>query len=92
MPVLSRTAQRAPASRWRNVFASLVVVPPAFLFPVIAFAVLSALCGIACLRFRGAYRRAYLAAGIVLCAISLTQFAVSFAGLPPLLPRAPFDW
>lgn len=91
MRVISSIVQRAPASRMRIRLAGFVVIPPAYLFPIIAFAVLSALWGIACLRSRGTHRRAIFAAGVVLCLISAVQFAICFAGLPPLLPRAPFD-
>ncbi len=83
---------RAPVPKLHVWLAGLLTLPLAVLFPIIAIAALNALVGVECLRFRGAWHRAYFVTGLILCAISLVQFAVCFAHLSPFVPWAPFDW
>ncbi len=50
-------------------------------FPTLIIAVFEALCAFECLQHRGPYRRLFLAAGIVICLLSVVQFVVFFTGL-----------
>lgn len=53
----------------------------ALLFPTLVIAVFEAFCGILCVLQHGTFRRAYVAAGVALFALSAVQFTLFFTDI-----------